>query len=296
MAIVTEVFRGLKTNINSTTNDLLDSAPTPFLGLYHPPSPPDSWPESSSKSCDYHVTIKSLNFPHQTQVSSPESFRSSSPNSEFLQEEAFTKDAPRELVSNGKYYTVLLPSKPGIFSDVYEYAKRNHRKVENYSGITSKSRTTRKKNFNDNNSSSCKEGLKNNNDHIKTSPYKLGEKNNNLSEEKKEKFLRKEDFKEFSFSSSNDFEESDGGEDFDVEFQVRSGRKRNSHKCVSPLVLKKRRLAANARERRRMENLNKAFDRLRTHLPSLGSDRQLSKYETLQMAQTYISALCDLLQ
>lgn len=61
-------------------------------------------------------------------------------------------------------------------------------------------------------------------------------------------------------------------------------------------LLKKRRLAANARERRRMQSLNKAFDRLRTVLPTLGNDRQLSKYETLQMAQTYITALYDLLQ
>ncbi|KAF2879433.1 hypothetical protein ILUMI_26733 [Ignelater luminosus] len=65
---------------------------------------------------------------------------------------------------------------------------------------------------------------------------------------------------------------------------------------VTPLVLRKRRLAANARERRRMQNLNQAFDRLRTFLPQLGQDRQLSKYETLQMAQTYISALYDLLE
>ncbi|KAK4881271.1 hypothetical protein RN001_004590 [Aquatica leii] len=65
---------------------------------------------------------------------------------------------------------------------------------------------------------------------------------------------------------------------------------------VTPLILRKRRLAANARERRRMQNLNQAFDRLRTFLPQLGQDRQLSKYETLQMAQTYISALYDLLE
>ncbi|XP_049856911.1 protein atonal [Schistocerca gregaria] len=69
-----------------------------------------------------------------------------------------------------------------------------------------------------------------------------------------------------------------------------------SGRAVSPLVMRRRRLAANARERRRMQNLNRAFDRLRTHLPSLGNDRQLSKYETLQMAQTYITALYDLLQ
>lgn len=73
------------------------------------------------------------------------------------------------------------------------------------------------------------------------------------------------------------------------------GKKRRS-KTVPPVVKKKRRLAANARERRRMQNLNSAFDRLRQHLPSLGNDRQLSKHETLQMAQTYITALCDLLQ
>lgn len=64
---------------------------------------------------------------------------------------------------------------------------------------------------------------------------------------------------------------------------------------VTPVILRKRRLAANARERRRMKNLNQAFDRLRTFLPQLGQDRQLSKYETLQMAQTYIMALYDLL-
>ncbi|KAL1505352.1 hypothetical protein ABEB36_004939 [Hypothenemus hampei] len=64
---------------------------------------------------------------------------------------------------------------------------------------------------------------------------------------------------------------------------------------VSPQVLRRRRLAANARERRRMQNLNQAFDRLRTFLPQLGQDRQLSKFETLQMAQTYIAALYDLL-
>jgi hypothetical protein len=67
-------------------------------------------------------------------------------------------------------------------------------------------------------------------------------------------------------------------------------------KEVAPQVMKKRRLAANARERRRMNNLNSAFDRLRDVVPALGNDRQLSKYETLQMAQSYITALWELLQ
>ncbi|XP_012276281.1 uncharacterized protein LOC105697499 [Orussus abietinus] len=61
-------------------------------------------------------------------------------------------------------------------------------------------------------------------------------------------------------------------------------------------ILRKRRLAANARERRRMNSLNDAFDRLRDVVPSLGNDRKLSKFETLQMAQTYIAALYELLQ
>lgn len=77
--------------------------------------------------------------------------------------------------------------------------------------------------------------------------------------------------------------------------EIVNGKKRRG-KQVSPVVKKKRRLAANARERRRMQNLNQAFDKLRQYLPQLGNDRQLSKHETLQMAQTYITALYDLLQ
>ncbi|XP_052867328.1 protein atonal [Anopheles cruzii] len=71
---------------------------------------------------------------------------------------------------------------------------------------------------------------------------------------------------------------------------------KRKRKLVSPVIKKKRRLAANARERKRMQSLNDAFDRLRQYLPSLGNDRQLSKHETLQMAQTYITALYELLQ
>lgn len=76
----------------------------------------------------------------------------------------------------------------------------------------------------------------------------------------------------------------------------RSGQSKTATgKAVPEQTLKKRRLAANARERRRMDMLNKGFDRLRGVLPGLGPERQLSKYETLQMAQSYISELSDLL-
>lgn len=93
-------------------------------------------------------------------------------------------------------------------------------------------------------------------------------------------------------------EVSDGGAEHPENVHVLSGGRdpRRRGKYVNSTIVRKRRLAANARERRRMQNLNKAFDRLRTYLPSLGNDRQLSKYETLQMAQSYITALYDLLQ
>ncbi|KAL0281545.1 UNVERIFIED_CONTAM: hypothetical protein PYX00_002496 [Menopon gallinae] len=76
----------------------------------------------------------------------------------------------------------------------------------------------------------------------------------------------------------------------------RGRRRMGADRTPPPAVLKKRRLAANARERRRMNGLNEAFDRLREVIPSLGADHKLSKFETLQMAQSYIHALCDLLE
>ncbi|XP_062136065.1 protein lin-32 [Drosophila sulfurigaster albostrigata] len=69
----------------------------------------------------------------------------------------------------------------------------------------------------------------------------------------------------------------------------------SNHVTLSPTVQKKRRQAANARERKRMNGLNEAFDRLREVVPAPSIDQKLSKFETLQMAQSYILALCDLL-
>ncbi|KAH3787673.1 hypothetical protein DPMN_165800 [Dreissena polymorpha] len=76
--------------------------------------------------------------------------------------------------------------------------------------------------------------------------------------------------------------------------RIYSSRRRR-HDPPSKDVLRKRRVAANARERRRMESLNVAFDKLREVIPSFGDNTKLSKYETLQMAQSYIAALKDLL-
>lgn len=53
----------------------------------------------------------------------------------------------------------------------------------------------------------------------------------------------------------------------------------------------RKRVAANSRERKRMQGLNTAFDQLRKVVPQWGQDKKLSKYETLQMALSYIMAL-----
>ncbi|XP_003374743.1 protein lin-32 [Trichinella spiralis] len=59
--------------------------------------------------------------------------------------------------------------------------------------------------------------------------------------------------------------------------------------------MRRRRLAANERERRRMNSLNGAFDNLRNVLPSIESGKNLSKIETLLMAQEYIRVLQELI-
>ncbi|XP_076318142.1 uncharacterized protein LOC143229542 [Tachypleus tridentatus] len=108
-----------------------------------------------------------------------------------------------------------------------------------------------------------------------------------------------------SFSSSCEMLQVNSPEKFRIDsstsekdvWQNRKSRRQRLETSVStPTVIKRRRLAANARERRRMHSLNEAFDRLRNVVPSIGEDRKLSKYETLQMAQSYITALCELLE
>uniref|UniRef100_A0A914CN54 BHLH domain-containing protein n=1 Tax=Acrobeloides nanus TaxID=290746 RepID=A0A914CN54_9BILA len=73
----------------------------------------------------------------------------------------------------------------------------------------------------------------------------------------------------------------------------KSGGRR--YKTPSPQILRLRRQAANARERKRMNSLNSAFEQLRTVLPAMDNGKRLSKYETLQMAQHYIDCLGDIL-
>ena len=75
---------------------------------------------------------------------------------------------------------------------------------------------------------------------------------------------------------------------------------------LTPAGVKKRRRDANARERKRMNGLNDAFERLRAVVPGLkegggggmrGEDnKKLSKMETLQMANLYIQHLYGVLR
>ena len=75
----------------------------------------------------------------------------------------------------------------------------------------------------------------------------------------------------------------------------KGGRKKNLHP-PTPMVLKHRRNMANARERKRMNGLNDAFERLREVVPNVNSEQKMSKIETLLVAQTYIKALAKLME
>lgn len=67
---------------------------------------------------------------------------------------------------------------------------------------------------------------------------------------------------------------------------------------TSPAPLSKyRRKAANARERGRMEDINQAFETLKSVLPNIeeGPNFKMTKITTLRLAMNYISALRDML-
>ena len=64
---------------------------------------------------------------------------------------------------------------------------------------------------------------------------------------------------------------------------------------IPPLaVLQQRRLAANARERKRANKINFAFNRLRKVLPGF-QDKEISKFEAIILAQDYIKQLVEIL-
>lgn len=220
---------------------------------------------------------------------SPDSFRSVTPEMVDLQKHYTTllsSDGSSRLGDPQMHYPPLMPTDPykvsNSFMNVFMYAKNQQRCPEvmpntvhqtnpNLFDFSSKTKPQARK---------CV--LVENNQQFQSKPVESRIEDMNTSN-----IERIDDYDEDSVLSSEDLMDDKGDE---------KDPRRLCGKEATPTVMKKRRLAANARERRRMQNLNKAFDRLRCVLPSLGNDRQLSKYETLQMAQTYINALNDLLQ
>lgn len=75
----------------------------------------------------------------------------------------------------------------------------------------------------------------------------------------------------------------------------RSDMMEKSKKYKNPETQNRHRQAANNRERRRMQSINKAFDCLRHRIPTLPYEKRLSKVDTLKLAIGYIHFLQELL-
>ncbi|XP_076221396.1 48 related 1 isoform X2 [Nomia melanderi] len=72
--------------------------------------------------------------------------------------------------------------------------------------------------------------------------------------------------------------------------------RRNGGSEKSPRQAVQQRQAANMRERRRMQNINDAFEGLRAHIPTLPYEKRLSKVDTLKLAIGYIKFLNELVR
>ncbi|XP_043282421.1 pancreas transcription factor 1 subunit alpha isoform X2 [Venturia canescens] len=74
------------------------------------------------------------------------------------------------------------------------------------------------------------------------------------------------------------------------------GRRSVGGSSKRPRQAAQQRKNANLRERRRMQNINDAFEDLRAHLPTMPYEKRLSKVDTLKLAIGYIKILNDLLR
>nr|XP_035969066.1 fer3-like protein [Halichoerus grypus] len=103
------------------------------------------------------------------------------------------------------------------------------------------------------------------------------------------------------------FEEEDPEEEGEVdegEEEEEEEEEEEHGRSASPLGRPKRkrvityaqRQAANIRERKRMFNLNEAFDQLRRKVPTFAYEKRLSRIETLRLAIVYISFMTELLE
>ncbi|XP_005076321.1 fer3-like protein [Mesocricetus auratus] len=107
------------------------------------------------------------------------------------------------------------------------------------------------------------------------------------------------------FSQFEETDQEDEGseviyEDREDEEEEGEGRERVASLLGRPkrkrVITYAQRQAANIRERKRMFNLNEAFDRLRRKVPTFAYEKRLSRIETLRLAIVYISFMTELLQ
>lgn len=77
--------------------------------------------------------------------------------------------------------------------------------------------------------------------------------------------------------------------------QQTSSNQHTSKRCRRRVATPAQRRAANVRERKRMQNLNKAFDSLRTKVPTFTYEKRLSRIETLKLAIMYIQFMSETL-
>jgi hypothetical protein len=85
-------------------------------------------------------------------------------------------------------------------------------------------------------------------------------------------------------------DDQSGSDTADGQVTASGGKRRKSYNQLTH-----QRQAANMRERRRMQNINDAFEGLRSQLPTLPYEKKISKVDTLKMAIGYINFLTDLL-
>ena len=74
---------------------------------------------------------------------------------------------------------------------------------------------------------------------------------------------------------------------------IRDGPAKRKRRRVISLEQRK---AANIRERRRMYELNDAFDGLRKRVPTFAYEKKLSRIETLNLAVNYIEFMAEILK
>jgi hypothetical protein len=79
-------------------------------------------------------------------------------------------------------------------------------------------------------------------------------------------------------------------------FSVLPMRDGSSKRKRRRVISHEQRTAANIRERRRMYQMNDAFDGLRKRVPTFAYEKKLSRMETLKLAVTYIEFMAEILE